>query len=64
MNLIDAKVTKVLGVPEHREHEDQQWWQVEVDYVDDGGHSEKSAILQFKTEAEAAAVKPDYVFQH
>ena len=64
MNLIDATVTKVHGAAQHKVYLDREWWQIEVDYVDDGGQSKKPTTLVFSAETEANAVKPGYVFQH
>jgi hypothetical protein len=64
MNLIDATVTKVHGTARFREVKDQSWWEIQVDYRDDGGNSKRPTTLQFSTEEAANAIKPGYVFQH
>ena len=67
MNLIDGHVTKVLSEPilQTYEKEDKKliyWWEVEVEYWDDGGTDIKK--LSFSTEEKAREVKEGYVFQH
>lgn len=56
MNLLDAKVTRVLGHPEFKYN---KWW-VKVAYDCWGRESETSVMLD--TEEEALAVKPGYEF--
>ncbi len=62
MNLIDAMVTKIIGIPRLVGCGNTEWWQLWVEYVDDGGTSEK--YLTFNTEQEANEVKPGYEFTH
>lgn len=56
MNLLDAKVTRVLGKPEFKY---EKWW-VRVAYDCWGRESETK--LMFDTEAEAEAVKVGHEF--
>lgn len=64
MNLIDAKVIKVLGNP--TEHISlfggSVFYLVEVEYIDDGGKGIDK--LHFKTLEDAKKVKEGYIFQH
>lgn len=63
MNLIDAKVKKVLSKPEKRVgYENKFYWLVEVEYIDMGGiNTEK---IMFMSEEEALKVTEGYVYQH
>lgn len=58
MNLIDAKVTKVIGNPYFKY---RKWW-IKVESVDMGGSSKDN--LMFDTKEEAEAVQPGYKFLH
>lgn len=58
MNILDAKVTKIIGKP-HYEY--NRWW-IEVECIDIGGRSRDN--LMFDTKEEAEAVQPGHRFQH
>ncbi|MCT4544453.1 MAG: hypothetical protein N4A63_12980 [Vallitalea sp.] len=62
MNLIDARVTKVLSKPKLVEYAICSWWEVKVEYVDMGGKKTKDLI--FLKEEEVKEVEVGYVFQH
>lgn len=58
MNLIDAKVTKIIGKPYYKY---RKWW-IKVESIDMDGLSKDN--LMFDTKEEAEAVQPGYKFQH
>lgn len=58
MNVIDAKVTNVIGKPYYKYHK----WCIKVECIDMGGLSKDD--LMFDTKEEAEAVRPGYIFQH
>lgn len=57
MNLIDRKVTKILGKP-YLEYE--KWW-LEVECIDEGGPG--TTTLMFNSEEEALNISVGYIFQ-
>lgn len=63
MNLIDFHVTKVLGPPVQRSTENHTWWEVPVEYWDDGGNNQVKNVW-CSTEDAAKAIQPGYVGQH
>jgi len=62
MNLIDAEVTRMLSGPYKEVYQNNTWWSVDIEYVDDGGHSQKK--LTFGTEEKAKRVNVGYQFTH
>ncbi len=58
MNLIDAKVTKVIGKPYYKYF---KWW-IKVESIDMGGQTTDN--LMFDTKEEAERIQPGYKFQH
>lgn len=62
MNLIDAKVTKILDKPKFVEYRDRSWWVVEIESLDMGGKQIEKMI--YKTKEEAEKLKVGDIFQH
>jgi hypothetical protein len=63
MNLIDAEVTRVCAPPKLVFYRDREWWEVIVEYSDDGGDGQMKH-LTFSHKSEADKVEAGYVFQH
>ena len=68
MNLIDYEVTAVLSSPVHRTYQTSggeilQWWEVQIEYTDDGGAGQiKNEI--FFTEESANECEVGMIYQH
>ena len=66
MNVINAKVNKVLGKPKFNKeigsHGTAEWWSVKVECVSMGRYQEKELI--FHTKEEAEEIEVGYKFLH